>query len=196
MKHAVDDLHRIGLKLFVKDGTQIQPRELVPIFHGWIQTGAIDQHVIDVADYAHLHEGPGVVLVAHEGNFALDYGGGRLGLLYYRKQPAEGPLPARLAAVCRILVKAATLLEGDPALAGRIRFRGEELELVANDRFLAPSSDEAFDAMRLALSPLVARLYPATPWAITRNPDSRERLTLTIRAARPTTLAALADRLT
>ena len=196
MKHAVDDLHRIGFKLFVKDGARIQPRELVPIFHGWIQTGAIDQLVIDVADYAHLHEGPGVVLVAHEGNFALDCGRGRLGLQYYRKQPAEGPLPARFTAVCRILVKAAMLLEGDPALTGRIRFRGEELELVANDRFLAPSSEEAFDAMRVALRPLLARLYPATSWAITRSPDSRERLTLTISAARPTTLAALADRLT
>ncbi len=194
-EHAVDQLQRIGVKLFLADGAQLDPRELVPIFHRWIQTSAIDQLLIDVADYAHLHEGPGIVLITHEGNFAFDRGGGRQGLQYYRKQPAEGPLLARFTACCRILVKAAMLLEGEPSLRERIRFRGEELEIVANDRFLAPNNEGAFEAMRAALNPLLTRLYPATPFAVARSSRPGERLTLTVSAPQPTTLAALADRL-
>jgi hypothetical protein len=195
MPHAIDDLQRIGFKLLATDSARIQPREVVPIFHRWIQTSAIDGLLIDVADYTHLHEGPGVVLVGHEGNFALDGGGGRLGLLYTRKQPIAEPLAARLIAVCRTAIAAARLLEADPDLAGRIQFRGDELECIANDRFAAPNTDEAFNALRLALERLTTRLYPTGPCTIERRADVGERLTLTIKAAQATTLATLADRL-
>ncbi len=196
MDHAIERLQRIGLKLFVADEAQFEPRELVPIFHRWIQTRALDQLLIDVADYTHLREGPAIVLVAHEGNLALDNHGGRLGLQYYRKQPTDDSLPARLSSICHLVVKAATLLENDPELKERIRFRGEELEFVANDRLLTPNGEEAFEAMGAALEPLLGKLYAGAPTAITRNPDQQERLTLTVKAARPVTLAALADRLT
>ena len=196
MDHAIERLQRIGLKLFVADDARFEPRELVPIFHRWIQTRALDQLLIDVADYTHLQEGPAIVLVAHEGNLALDNYGGRLGLQYYRKQPTDDPLPERLSSMCHLVVKAATLLESDPALKGRARFRGDELELVANDRLLTPNSEAAFDAMRATLEPLLRKLYAGAPTAITRNPDRQERLTLTVKAAGPVTLVALADRLT
>jgi hypothetical protein len=109
---ALEGLHRLSLKIFARgprDG--IDPPELVPIFHRWIQTQAVDGLLIDVADYAHLPEGPGAVLIAHEGNYAFDGGRGRPGLQYSRKQPIEGPHSARLGAICRILLKAARLLE-------------------------------------------------------------------------------------
>src|SRR4030095_5221476 len=73
MGAAIEALQRIGVKLFAADGSSVQPREFVPIFHRWIQTQAVANHLlIDVADYAHVPDGPGVLLVAHEGNFSLD----------------------------------------------------------------------------------------------------------------------------
>ena len=195
MPPALDRLQRIGLKLFLADDARFEPRELVPIFHRWIQTRAIEQLLVDVADYAHLHEGPLVVLVAHEGNLALDKGGGRLGLQYFRKQASGDPLAARLVASCRHLFKAAAMLEDDPALKGRIRFRGEELEFTSNDRLLASHSGEAFEALRTVLDPLLKRLYPGAPCVIATNPDQQERLTLTARSPEAVTLADLANRL-
>jgi hypothetical protein len=39
---------------------------LEPLFHEWIRTDRLpDETFIDVADYSHLKDGPGVVLVAH-----------------------------------------------------------------------------------------------------------------------------------
>ena len=195
MDHATNQLQRIGLKLFIDDPAGIEPRAVVPIFHRWIQTHAIDQLLIDVADYDHLPEGPRVVLVAHEGNFALDNSGGHLGLQYVRKQPMDGPLPARLRALFDTLAHAARLLEEDPSLAGRLRFRGEELEVVANDRLLAPNAAEAFDTVQAALAPLLAQLYPGETCTITRTPDPLERLTLTSLAPDSVSLTTLISRL-
>ena len=195
MDHATNQLQRIGLKLFIDDPAGFEPRDVVPIFHRWIQTHAIDQLLIDVTDYDHLAEGPRVVLVAHEGNFALDNSGGRLGLQYVRKQPMDGPLPVRLSTVFGMLAHAARLLEEDPALAGRLRFRGEELELVANDRLLAPNAAESFDVVQAALAPLLAKLYPGETCTMTRTPDPLERLTLTSLAPGAVSLATLIERL-
>lgn len=197
MPRSLDGLQRIGVKLFLDGGGERpEPRELVPIFHRWIQSRAIDQLLIDVADYSHLHEGPSVVLVAHEGNLALDLGGGRMGLQYYRKQPVAGPLLSRLVSLCRIVIRAASLLESDAALGGRVRFAGNELEFVANDRLLAPNDETAFAAMQAVLDPIAQRLYPGMPAAMTRNPDPRERLTVSVKVDAPVTIETVSDRLT
>jgi len=93
------------------------------------------------------------------------------------------------------LAHAARLLEEDPLLAGRLRFRGEELEVVANDRLLAPNTAEAFDAVQAALAPLLAQLYPGETCTINRTPDPLERLTLTSLAPDSVSLTTLISRL-
>ena len=70
---SVDTLQRFGLKLFLQSGQEVDPKSLIPVFHRWIQTGAVGGLLIDVADYTHLAEGPSVLLVGHEGNYAFDY---------------------------------------------------------------------------------------------------------------------------
>ena len=92
--------------------------------------------LIDVADYTHLTGGPRVVLVAHEGNYALDDADGRPGLVYTRKQPLDGPLADRLAEAARALFAAAERLERDSADEGdgRAAFLGNEIAVIANDR--------------------------------------------------------------
>src|SRR5581483_1646097 len=86
------DSHKLAVKFFIEDPSGLKTDEdFVPVFHRWIQTRAIADHqLIDVADYAHVKEGPGTLLVSHEANFHADLGGGRLGLLYVRKQPLPG----------------------------------------------------------------------------------------------------------
>ncbi|MBM3778816.1 MAG: hypothetical protein FJW23_11365 [Acidimicrobiia bacterium] len=195
MVAATDDLQRVGLKLFVADPARIDAREVVPVFHRWIQTRALDHLLIDVADYGHLDEGPRVVLVAHEGNFVLDNGDRRLGLAYYRKQPLERTLADRLLAIGRIVVQAGVRLEQEPALGGRLRFLGEELQVVANDRLTAPATQAVLGSMEAALAPLLGRMYPEGAYTVGRGTEPGERATLTVRATGSLPLATLAERL-
>ena len=120
------DTQNITFKLFAADGASAAPHDVVRAFHRWIQERALDELLIDVADYAHVHRGPGVLLVAHEAHYGFEHGSdGRLGLKYARKRGAAGTLGERIAVALRKVVRAARLLETDPALA--LRFRSDEL---------------------------------------------------------------------
>lgn len=195
MAHPVDDLQRIGLKLFAESVQPPTACEFVPIFHRWIQTSAVAGLLIDVADYGHLVDGPSVVLVAHEVNYALDYSDGRMGLQCSRKQPIEAPLAARLTSLCRTLLKAGRLLEVETSLAGRLRFRGDEVQFVSNDRRLAPNTDETLAGLEAPVAELADRLFDGGPIKMTRTADPRERLMLTIKTTEEASLDELLARL-
>ena len=195
MANSVDDLQRIGLKLFAESVQPPASHEFVPIFHRWIQTSAVEGLLIDVADYGHLVDGPSVVLVAHEVNYALDYSDGRMGLQCSRKQPTEAPLAARLISLCRTLLKASQLLEVETSLAGRLRFRGDEVQLVSNDRCLAPNTDETLAGLEAPVAKFAARLFDGGPIKLTRAADARERFMLTIKTTEEASLDQLIARL-
>ena len=66
-------LQKFGVKLFINTNGSYESKDYIPVFHSWIQNNAVEDHLlIDVADYSHIQDGPGVMLVAHEGNFSLD----------------------------------------------------------------------------------------------------------------------------
>ena len=192
---SVDTLQRFGLKLFLQSGQEVDPKSLIPVFHRWIQTGAVGGLLIDVADYTHLAEGPSVLLVGHEGNYAFDYRDGRPGLYYYRKRPAAGPLADRLVALARVVLEATHLLEVDDALGPDLRFSGNELELVTNDRLLAPAIDEVAEALRPALASFLDRLYPGEAHDVSHATPDGDRLTFTLRSASEVTVRTLLSRI-
>lgn len=189
------ELHKLGVKFFVQDPASVGFLEFIPIFHRWIQTRALDDLLIDVADYSHVHAGPGILLVAHEGNYGVDETGNRRGLLYYSKHPLEGDLAVRLTTVCRKTLQACRLLEREPELEGRIKFRGEKLQVFANDRLAAPNTDETFAAFEPALTEFLARLYPGEEYLLIRETDPKERFSVTVRASVPVEVGTLLERL-
>ena len=195
MTPDVADLQRIALKVFLDRGSVLKPADVIPVFHRWIQTRAVDGLLIDVADYSHMATGPCVVLVAHEGHYVLDRTGGRLGLQYARRQPHDGPLADRLTSLGRILLRAGRLLETDRSLPGPVRFRGDEIQCVANDRLLAPNRTETLTAFRPALDAFLTTLAADAAWTLTREADPRARFGVLARTPGAATLDTLADRL-
>ncbi len=136
------DVQKIAVKLFAS-GEDFAGEQFVPIFHRWIQNQSVENHLlIDVADYAHVADGPGTVLVASEANIHMDRTGGRLGLLYVRKMPLEGSFAQRVGAVIAEAQKAAEKLAKEPELSGKLKFRGDEIAIRLNDRLLAPNTAE------------------------------------------------------
>ena len=81
-------IYRLGAKAYLVDPEGIDFGGFIEVFNRWIQDQPIAGHLlIDVHDYRHVQHGPGVLLVGHQGSFSLDFGEGRPGLVYYRKQP-------------------------------------------------------------------------------------------------------------
>src|SRR5258706_8490650 len=151
------ETHKIIVKFFAEDGSRVRGEEFVPIFHSWIQQQAIPAHLlIDVADYQHVPNGPGTVLVAHEANFSTDHEDGKLGLMYVRKQPAPGDFFERLKLSFRSCLQGCARLEAD----AKLRFKTDHSILRLNDRLLAPNSGETFKATQPDLTRLIDQLYP------------------------------------
>ena len=192
------ELDRFGFKVFAADapnGESLDPLALIPVFHRWTQYQALADLLIDVADYSHMHAGPGILLVAHEGNYGYDETGERWGLVYYNKRPLAGELGVRLATVCRKLLTACHKLEQEPELQGRLKFRGDEIQFFANDRLLAPNSEQTAEALDPALRALLGTLYSGQIYELAHESDPKERFSVTATVAEPVGVGTLLERL-
>ena len=175
------ELQRLGFKLFVDNPATVALEDFVPIFHSWIQKQIIEEHLlVDVHNYSHVHQGPGILLVAHQGNFSMDLGGDRLGLFYYRKRDINGSSVERLKTILKTTLRACTLLEAAPELKGRLRFKTDEVLIVANDRLHTPNESETFQAFQPLLSQLFAELYGEATFTTNWREDDRERFAVSV----------------
>jgi hypothetical protein len=189
------EFHRLGIKVFAADpssildggalpglhplGSSIRLENLIPVFHGWIQKQNLDGHLlIDVHDYSHIHHGPGILLVAHEGNFSLDMGGGRPGLMYYRKTPTNLPAVEHLATSFRSALQACRLLEKD---AG-IRFDMNDVLVIANDRLNTANDEQTLSDLRPVIAAALKQTFEGPEFQIARaSADAKERFAVTCR---------------
>jgi hypothetical protein len=153
------DIVRVGAKLYAQNPEVIDLPAYIPLFHGWIQAGSLDGLPIDVADYGHVPDGPGVMLIGHEADRSLDLGEGRPGVVYQRKREGRGALKDRLAAAIEAADGLADELEADPA-AGGVRFGRDEILLRITDRLNAPNDDATLDALRPAIEAALERVRP------------------------------------
>ncbi|HEX9595476.1 MAG TPA: hypothetical protein VF982_01240, partial [Anaerolineales bacterium] len=71
------DIGRFCIKFFARPGYNIDDAIFIDIFHEWIRLKKLPGILLDVADYRHVPEGPGVMLLTHDINFAMDYSEGR-----------------------------------------------------------------------------------------------------------------------
>lgn len=190
------DSHKLIVKFFAQ--SPVSQAAFVPVFHSFIQTRAIPGHLlIDVADYQHVHHGPGILLAAHEANFYSDEGEGRLGLLYQRKQPLEGTarLRDRLARVFTAALATCVRLEDDPSLSGKLRFRTDEILLRVNDRLRAPNTPETFRAIEPELRHFFSALFPGDEIALKHRQSTLTVFEITVAVGSSTPVRALLERL-
>jgi len=131
-------------------------RAFIDVFHGWIRHKRLDALLIDVADYSHVHRGPGVMVVAHEAYWAMDETGGRVGMFYKRRHGEPEPILPALDAALRHALTGAKLVEKD---APGVSFATDEVVVGFEDRLLAPNDEATFDRFFPKLEALAQRLF-------------------------------------
>jgi hypothetical protein len=190
------DAQKLQLKIFVAPDAAraLAPEDFIPVFHRWLKERLLPELMIDVANYGHVPEGPGVVLIGHGSDYFLDEGAGRLGLLHNRKR-AGVPPTARLGDLARRTLHAAVLLEREPALGGKVRFATNELLFRVNDRLVAPNDDATFAALKPELEAFAGKIF-AGPVELAREggPKDLFAVRLTAPAAPSVSLTTLLER--
>lgn len=172
------NLERFCLKFFSKAASTVDEAIFIDIFHEWIRHKKLGGILLDVADYRHVPNGPGIMLITHEINFAMDHEDGRFGLFAQRKQGSASTLAEAVIELARATITFGALLEADARLAGRLQLEAGQFQFMANDRRLAPNTTAAFAAIQPDLSQAANAIYPAQTIAISQlNNDSRDRLT-------------------
>lgn len=132
---------RFQLKIYLDPSSHVELEAVVPVFHRFIRDKVLSELMIDVVDYSHVHDGPGVVLIGHESDYYLGKLDGVLGLVYSRKRGTPAP-EARLGDGMRRLLNVARLLEQAGDLKPPALFRRDELTLRATDRLRAPNTSD------------------------------------------------------
>ena len=184
---------RLSAKIFLSEVTDVELADYVPVFQRWIQRNAVEGLLIDVADYAHVHHGPGVILIGDEGDYSLDIAEGRPGLLYTRKRAMPNSLQEALITVVRLALAAARQLEQESSLKNPgIEFG--EIQLKFLDRLNVPNTPETFDAIKDALQTFANNLYGNAEITLGSD-DPREALTVTLKSTEAVEAEALAGRL-
>ncbi len=176
------ELQHLIVKIPVDGALGIDPAKVVDIFHRWVATqSAPGVLLIDVAELLHVPDGPGVIAVGHEADFALDHTGGVWGALYRRKSLAEGSNADRIKQALDAAASTAAQLE--EAFPGALKFSRTELELIVNDRAIAPNTPETFKA---ALPEIQAGLRAALGQGDFQvsagDPESRKRFSAKVKA--------------
>lgn len=185
------DVERFCLKFFTRDAG-VDEACLIPIFHDWIRLKSLPGTLIDVADYRHVPDGPGIMLISHDINYAMEHGGGQFGLSAQRKLGAEGSHRERIVSLIQRMARFGTLLEEGSRLVGSLALEGGRFHYCANDRLRLPNTAASFAAIQPDLQAAAEGLYGNQPVTVTRlENDPRERLTAVVEAAGPVAMAAL-----
>lgn len=177
------NIDRFCVKFFARPGAEVDDALFIDIFHEWIRHKKLGGILLDVADYRHVPEGPGIMLITHEINFAMDYSEGRFGLLAQRKRGDGSSHPERILELVRATAAFGTLLEDDPRLEGSLRLEAGVFHYMANDRLAAPNDELSYAALKADLEAAASLIYPGRPLLISRlENDSRDRLTAVVEA--------------
>jgi len=181
---------KLQIKFFARPNAAFDLETVVPVFHRFIREHAFDELMIDVADYKHVHHGPGIALVGDANDYFLDEGEGRPGLLFSRKRHGSGP-EGRLREGFARALKACTLLEAAPELGGKLTFATNEVLIRLPDRLNAPNEDATFAEVSAEVAPLLDKLFGAGGYALERGAPKPEPLSLRVKANSAPALPAL-----
>jgi len=189
------ELQHINVKLALRDPDEVDLNALIPVFHSWIQDQVCGELLLDVADYRHVPDGPGVVVIGHEADYSVDNSDGRLGLRYNRKAVIAGTNQDRLEQAVRSVIRAAQRLEEDVPEGKQLAINGQEIEIWINDRLLAPSREETRSALESELRTFLHKLFAGNSYTLSFDPDPRRLLTARIACDRKFSVSELLETL-
>ncbi len=186
-------IEKMQVKLFTRQ-TDVPLAPVVEIFHRWIRDETLEDEVlVDVADYSHVPNGPGIFLAGYGSDYYFEQSEGRPGLVCSRKR-AGPPAQERLVDVFRRVLRAARLMEREVSWPGGLGFRTDELLFRIPDRLVARNDEETQARFQPELTRLLERLYAGSSFDVARHGTAKQPFTLRVVVTQAPGLDALCDR--
>ncbi len=185
-----NDLQRIDLKVLLDAPEQPELDPILTAFDRWRKETDAAPDWVDLADYAHMQQGPAVMMAGKRENVAVDTNEPGLGILVQNRKGLSGSTEERFAEAFRRHLALATRLTGEPEWPAELRVRGGDWIISINDRLGFPNNDASDGAVREGLVALLDRMF-GDGYDLERDPDPQRRLSYRLRAEGNPTLTSL-----
>jgi len=190
----IPDLQRIQIKIFADAPSGLPLDPFLQIFARWRK----EKHWaewIDLADYAHLPRGPGIMLVGQRCNIAYDLADPGPGVLYTAKKGLTGSHAERLAAALQSCLELSNRLIAEPEFPKDVRLRTDSLEVRFNDRLETPNTPETDAELRPVVEQALNRLYGPGAYALRRLDETQNVYGFAVRGRKAESVDSLLARL-
>ena len=188
------ELQRVNVKLFTDAPEQVVLDPFLDIFARWREDAGHPSRWVDLADYAHIPRGPGVMIIGKQGNLALDLADPGPGILYANKENLEGTVEDRILETFRRCLALTAVLTAEPEYPSDLKPRPGFWELSFNDRLETPNTDATDRLLRPAVEATVGRLL-GTDHTLIRQTDPQRRYGFVIHSDEVTSLDVLSSKL-
>lgn len=163
---------RLSLAVPASPATDLEPA--LGVFHRFIQRSLVEGHLLDVADYRHVPNGPGVMLVGQD----VDYGINTHALTVTIKRRGEDAATQFTDAV-RMALGTIDAIDADGALP--CRFEPEQLRVSVADRKLGTHA-QIQSALLAEIAPAVEALFGPAAVEPVIGADPRQVPQISVRA--------------
>ena len=189
------DLQRIDLKALVDAPRDVNLNALLAIFSRWRNDKEHPARWVDLADYAHMSRGAGIMIVGKQGIFGITRFEPALGLFYSGRADYEGPIEQRLIESFRRHLALTEALLQEPDYPAGLKTLTGSWELTINDRLEFPNNDETDELLGPGIRAALDKLFGAGSYEITRENDPQKRYGFALRSGQsdPAQLLAAAQ---
>lgn len=150
--------NKIRVKVQAKGFDSALAPDVKQVFHRWITDAALGEVLVDVTDYRHVFQGPGITLIGHHGSYHLDEHDGNVGLVYVRRRGFSKHGDSLSDVMSRALT-ACNLLERSLSLEGKLFDTGSLSVCIADRTALTPTFN--LEQFATEVSIRLAPLYPS-----------------------------------
>lgn len=181
------NLQHIAFKIFVDGTLTADWEQFINVFHRWVADQSMPEMMIDVADYRHVPNGPGVVMVGHAADYYMDNTAGRPGLRYVCKSERGGSNIDRVQQAFAAVASACARMEAEiPGL----KFSRTDFEITINDRAIAPNNDTTREHLSSALPEILEQVFGFGDNVVECQKDPRKLAGAAIKVSVPIELVA------
>ena len=164
------ELQHFNVKIFVDGEVPVSGEDFINVFHRWTAEQSMPEMMIDVADYRHVPNGPGVVMVGHEADYYMDHTDGRPGLRYSCKVAQDGSNSDRFRHALESAKTTCGRLETE---FPNLKFSRDQIQITINDRAFAPNTPETQTQLKSDLPTVITDVLSDSSADIQYEQDER-----------------------
>jgi hypothetical protein len=169
------DLQRIDIYALIDAPRNAKLDSLLAIFGRWRSDAAHPAKWIDLADYAHMSRGAGVVMVGKQGIFGVTRFDPGLGLLYSGRAQYEGSLEQRVVESFRRHLSLTAALLREPDYPAELKNLTGAWDLTVNDRLNFPNNEQTDRLLRPPIQAALDKLFGVGAYEMAPHDDAQRR---------------------